>query len=68
MGEKLGKGLSLEEALDEMHMVAEGVRAARMFKQRSEDMDMSLPFVAALNDLLDGTITPEECCRRMVSL
>lgn len=68
MGEKLGKGLTLEQALDEMHMVAEGVRAARMFKQRSEDMGMDLPFVAALNDLLDGTISPEECCRRMVNL
>ena len=31
MGEKLGKGLSLDEALEEMSMVAEGVRAARMF-------------------------------------
>ena len=36
MGEMLGSGLSLEEALDEMVMVAEGVRAARMFGTRSK--------------------------------
>ena len=34
MGEKLGSGLTLEEALEEMVMVAEGVRAARMFRDR----------------------------------
>ena len=35
MGEKLGTGKTLEEALEEMTMVAEGVRAARMFRDRA---------------------------------
>ena len=34
MGEKLGTGLTVEQALDEMHMVAEGIRATRMFTER----------------------------------
>ncbi len=68
MGEKLGTGLSLEQALNEMTMVAEGVRAARMFKRREEDMGLDLPFVSAVNELLDGIIDAEECCRRIVSL
>ena len=68
MGEKLGSGLTLEQALEEMVMVAEGVRAARMFRDRAIDMGISIPFVVAVNTLLDGYIDAEECCRRMVAL
>ena len=68
MGEKLGTGLSLEQALEEMHMVAEGVRAARMFTDRAIDANLDIPFTKALNTLLEGDITAEECCRRMVAL
>ena len=68
MGEKLGSGLTLDEALEEMVMVAEGVRAARMFRDRAVDMAVNVPFVEALNTLLDGYIKAEECCRRMVAL
>ena len=49
-------------------MVAEGVRAARMFRDRAIDMGISIPFVVAVNTLLDGYIDAEECCRRMVAL
>ena len=68
MGEKLGTGLSLEQALQEMHMVAEGVRAARMFIRRAEDENIEVPFTKAINKLLDGDIDAEECCRRIVAL
>ena len=40
-----------------MVMVAEGVRAARMFRDRAIDMGIDVPFVIALNTLLDGYIT-----------
>ena len=68
MGEKLGTGKTLEEALEEMTMVAEGVRAARMFRDRAIDQGIEIPFTKALNTLLDGDIEAEECCRRMVLL
>ena len=68
MGEKLGTGLSLDEALAEMTMVAEGVRAARMFIRRAEDENIDIPFTKAINTLLDGDINAEECCRRIVGL
>jgi glycerol-3-phosphate dehydrogenase len=51
-----------------MHMVAEGVRAARMFGERAEALQIQIPFTKALNTLLDGYIDAEECCRRMVAL
>ena len=68
MGEKLGTGKTLEEALEEMTMVAEGVRAARMFINRAEDENINVPFTKAINKLLDGDIDAEECCRRIVGL
>ena len=68
MGEKLGTGKNLEDALEEMTMVAEGVRAARMFRDRAIDQGIDIPFTTALNTLLDGDIGAEECCRRMVLL
>ena len=68
MGEKLGTGLSLDEALAEMPMVAEGVRAARMFIRRAEDENITVPFTKSINTLLDGDIDAEECCRRIVGL
>tara|TARA_B100000131_G_scaffold169617_1_gene163876 strand:- start:1384 stop:1593 length:210 start_codon:yes stop_codon:yes gene_type:complete len=68
MGEKLGSGLSLEEALSEMVMVAEGVRAARMFAERAEKDGIDVPFIKAVNTLLNGDLTAEDCARRIVSL
>jgi len=66
LGEKLGSGMSLEESLGEMHMVAEGVRANRMFLNRARRLDIQVPFLRALGDLLAGEAEVGEAVRRMV--
>lgn len=66
LGEKLGSGKSLEESLEEMHMVAEGVRATRMFLNRSDIMGHETPFLSTLGSLLDGSIEVEDAVRKMV--
>lgn len=66
LGQKLGEGKSLEEGLAEMHMVVEGVRAARMFRKKASQVGCPAPFIESLNILLDGDITAEECVRSMV--
>ena len=58
--------MMLDEALSEMHMVAEGVRATRMFLKRAENIGHESPFLDALGMLLDGQIEVEACVRRMV--
>jgi len=65
LGEKLGSGKSLDESLEEMHMVAEGVRVTRMFLNRSERMSHPTPFLSTLGSLLDGDIEVEDAVRRM---
>ena len=49
-----------------MHMVAEGVRACRMFNNRARRMGVEVPFIAALEGLLDGELTVEDAVRAMV--
>ena len=66
LGEKMGLGKSLEDALGEMHMVAEGVRATRMFRNRSKKMGYETPFLDSLGKLLDGEIEAEDAVKRMV--
>ncbi|CAI8324428.1 MAG: Glycerol-3-phosphate dehydrogenase [NAD(P)+] [Marine Group II euryarchaeote MED-G33] len=65
LGEKMGNGKTLEEALGEMHMVAEGVRAARMFSEKAAEIGCDVPFINSLCALLDGSITADECVRSM---
>lgn len=67
LGEMLGYGKSLEQALEEMHMVAEGVRATRMFVKIAPKLDIEIPFLTSLNQLLDGDIHVEEAVRKMVA-
>jgi len=67
LGEMLGYGKSLEEALDEMHMVAEGVRATRMFVKIAPKLNVEIPFLSSLSKLLDGEIPVEDAVRLMVA-
>ena len=60
MGERLGKGQTLEEAQGDMVMVSEGVRAARMFKVMFETAKLEAPFVAAVCGLLDEGMTMDD--------
>lgn len=66
MGERLGKGQSLEQAESEMHMVSEGVRAARMFKALFAGKRLDAPFVDAVCGLLDGKIDIDNFLERVV--
>ena len=61
----MGNGKTLEESLGEMHMVAEGVRAARMFSEKAAEIGCDVPFINSLCALLDGEISADECVRSM---
>ena len=67
LGEMLGSGKTLEAALDEMHMVAEGVRATRMFVKIAPKLNIEIPFLYSLSLLLDGKLPVEEAVREMVA-
>ncbi|MBQ0138892.1 MAG: NAD(P)H-dependent glycerol-3-phosphate dehydrogenase [Kurthia sp.] len=51
-GNLLGKGLSLEEVLEQMGMVVEGVRTTKAAHQLAKEYDVSMPITEALYGLL----------------
>jgi glycerol-3-phosphate dehydrogenase (NAD(P)+) len=66
LGEKLGSGVNLDDALGEMFMVAEGVRATKSFLDQASKLNVQTPFLYALSSLLDGELDVEDAVRRMV--
>jgi glycerol-3-phosphate dehydrogenase (NAD(P)+) len=43
VGEQLGRGRSLEEVIDEMNMVAEGVKSSRVVCELAEELGVEMP-------------------------
>ncbi len=43
VGEELGKGRTIEEIIEEMHMVAEGVKTAAVVMELAEEYDVDMP-------------------------
>lgn len=57
-GNMLGKGMKLEQVLDEMGMVVEGVRTTKAAYQLSKKYDVSMPITSALYDVLFNNMEP----------
>lgn len=58
-GNLLGKGNNLQEVLDNMGMVVEGVRTTKAAWQLAEKYDVRMPITHALYDLLFNHIDPK---------
>ncbi|MEH7110139.1 MULTISPECIES: NAD(P)H-dependent glycerol-3-phosphate dehydrogenase [Bacillaceae] len=59
-GNMLGKGHSLEEVLDSMGMVVEGVRTTKAAYQLAEKYDVKMPITSALYDVLFNGKDPKD--------
>lgn len=51
-GMLIGQGMSMEEAMTEVHMVVEGVNSARAAKKLAERFHVSMPIVDQVNSVL----------------
>ncbi|WP_318508561.1 NAD(P)H-dependent glycerol-3-phosphate dehydrogenase [Bacillus sp. T3] len=58
-GNMLGKGQSLDEVLDNMGMVVEGVRTTKAAYQLSERYEVSMPITKVLFDVLFNNVDPK---------
>ena len=65
-GNMLGKGMALEEVLDNMGMVVEGVRTTKAAKQLSEKLEVSMPITEALFDILFNGVQAKEAVDRLM--
>lgn len=59
-GNMLGKGHNLEEVLDKMGMVVEGVRTTKAAYQLAEKYDVKMPITSALYGILFSGIEPKD--------
>ena len=63
----LGQGKSLEEALEEVHMVVEGVVNARAAYKLSQKYNISMPITAEINHVLEGTKKVDEAVYELMT-
>lgn len=66
VGMALARGLSLQQALDSLGHVAEGVYCARTVLQRSISLGVEMPITEAVVALLDGQIQPAQALARLM--
>ncbi|TNF59991.1 MAG: NAD(P)-dependent glycerol-3-phosphate dehydrogenase, partial [Burkholderiales bacterium] len=60
VGQLLAEGMSLQQAVDSLGHVAEGVYSARTVVQRARSLGVEMPISEAVVALLDGTWRPAE--------
>ena len=60
VGLALAQGLSLQQAVDALGHVAEGVYCARTVVQRAQHLGVEMPIAQAVVALLDGTISAQQ--------
>ncbi len=66
VGYELGKGRSLQEIIDEMTMVAEGVKSAPAVMALGEQYGIEMPITRDVYSVLQGEMTPRQVFRGLL--
>ena len=67
VGLLLASGMSLRQAVDSLGHVAEGVYSARTVARRASLLGISMPIAAAVVDLLEGRLRPDEAVAALMA-
>jgi glycerol-3-phosphate dehydrogenase (NAD(P)+) len=67
LGELIGRGHALDEVLDEMEMVVEGVRTTESLTALAENYDVEMPIAAAVHSVLFDGKRPGEMVKRLMT-
>lgn len=65
-GYLIGKGMTMQEAMDEVKMVVEGVYSAKAAKRLSEQYQVSMPIVEQVNQVLFEGKSPAEAVKELM--
>lgn len=60
VGEELGKGRSLSDILEDLHMVAEGVNTAVLVLELAARYDVEMPICTMIDRVVKGEIAPSD--------
>ncbi len=66
-GEKLGRGMSVDEVVASTRQVAEGVRSCESLRELAARHRVEMPIVEHVSALVRGETTPEEMVRSLIS-
>jgi glycerol-3-phosphate dehydrogenase (NAD(P)+) len=66
VGEQLGKGRSMQEINDEMHMVAEGVKTSRVVMELAEKYAVEMPICREVYRVVHEGSTPTQAYRGLL--
>ncbi len=66
VGEEIGKGRSLDEILDSMHMVAEGVVTTKSAYNLSRKLDVDMPITQQVYSVLFEGVPPREAVMKLM--
>ncbi len=65
-GMEIGKGKSLQEAIDSVKMVVEGVRTTKVAKELAEKHEVAMPITKQAYEVLFGGASPKEGVARLM--
>ena len=66
-GEKLGRGMTVDEITSQTRQVAEGVKSCTSVAELSEMHGVDMPIVEQVRALVDGNMTPLELVNALIS-
>jgi glycerol-3-phosphate dehydrogenase (NAD(P)+) len=66
-GEKLGRGMSVDEIAASTRQIAEGVRSCESIRDLAERSGVEMPIVEAVAALVRGEMGPQEMLARLIS-
>lgn len=67
LGEQLGRGHTLDEALEAMHMVAEGVYTTKAIHRLAQEHNVDMPITAAVHAILHEDADPHRLMERLMA-
>ncbi len=67
VGKKIGEGMTLTQILDEMQMVAEGVKTAKSVYNLSRKLDVDMPISREIYHVLYDDVPPQEALYRLMT-
>ena len=66
-GEKLGKGMSLDQIVAQTRQVAEGVKSCTSVKELAALHGVEMPIVDGVDDLVQGRLSPKDLVTAMIA-
>ncbi|SHF57085.1 NAD(P)H-dependent glycerol-3-phosphate dehydrogenase [Ornithinibacillus halophilus] len=66
-GNLLGKGKNLDEVLEQMGMVVEGVRTAKAAYQFAKEQDVEMPITSGIYQILFNDVKPREVVEQLMN-